>query len=422
MKPTVMKWGAGGIAALVGAMACSGTSLNNVGELNGAGSGGSPAAGGTLGSGNAAGSGDSVGSGNSAGSSEVSPGGGGAVGAGGTGNTSPGGRGGVAGNHTIPADDAGAGGEPDGEGIQCPAATCALVASDEDIRGVAANDTKVFWIDYGTSDALGNYDGQLMARDLSGGATTVLASALPGPESVSLSSQYAYMFVDQRTEPAHAIGVIRVPLAGGAAQPLQSLTQPASYSTYRVFAAGSGYEYWNWDGAVYRIAETAGATVETFLEARGVLSIAIAGSAMYFQDTAGIWSVPLAGGTPTSAFEIDQQSLQLQLVDTNYLYARETASSFYLTRMPRAGGAWARVANLDYWSQLELDSAGHFFIDPPTGSHQYILQGSLMAPATLTTLVSKRTAQPWWKAWTLSSVGIFVADSYGLYLTPTASP
>jgi hypothetical protein len=304
------------------------------------------------------------------------------------------------------------------------------VATGQDVRGIAANDQAVFWVDYGTSDALGNYEnnGRLLSRSLADGATSVIADSLPGPERVSLSSQYAYLFVDQRSG-ANMLGVVRVPLGGGAVKPVQSLAADDRYATYQAFASAPGYEYWNWAGAVYRIAEADNATVEPFVGARDILHVFADDTLVYFQDLKGLWTVPLAGGAPTELSSATSPAgslaIDVQLLNGDYLYGLEYGSHAYLTRMPKLGGAWKRIAATSTaWSQLAVDG-DRYFSDKATATKRQIVQGSLTTPTTQTVLASETyggNAYWTWNAWTLSSVGIFLADPTGLYLTPTASP
>jgi hypothetical protein len=393
---------------LLAASACSGTKLNDVGDVN-AGAGGAPGAGGSHDVGGA-----------------MSP-------VGGRGGTS-GGEGGFSGSRNIQSpiggdggegpigvSDAGASGAADAP-IDCP--TCTLVGSDEDIRGIATDDQKVYWIDYGTNDQLGNYnsDGRLLARDLSGGSTATLNGSLPGPIAVSVSSKYVYVFVDQRTQPSHALGVMRVPLAGGAAQDIQGL-EGATYSTYRVFTSAPGYEYWNWGGAVYRIAETDGATVETFLTARGVLDIQADDTLLYYQDATGVWTVPFAGGDPTPLVSTTGQAMTS--LSGDYIYG---VDSRYLTRVPKIGGAWKRFVD------LMNASVDHFVVDgdsyvvatwlfEPNYGLREIAQGSLnnLAPPVVLASEPFGGGNAAFNGWANSSVGVFVADSNGIYLVPHAA-
>ncbi len=422
MRTSVAKWGGGGIAVLLGAAACSGTNLHDVGDLNG-GAGGAGSS--NLGS-VAGGSPSSLGGGGSSGPIGLG-GSGGSISPGGSGSITPGGSGS---SINPPADSAGAGGQPDGEGLVCP--TCQPVATGQDVVSVTTNDQNVFWVDYGTTDSLGNYnrDGRLLERGLTGGATSVLADSLAGPEFVAVSSQYAYLYETQRTEANHPFGFLRVPLAGGAVQTLQTPT--STVVSGPSFASAPGYEYWAWvDGAVYRVAETDGAAVEPFIAARGVGQIWSDGALLYFTDPDGLWSAPLTGDAPTQ-LSSDPVARNTQLLDGDYFYAEETPANalftgIYLSRMPKAGGAWTRVAtatNELIWSQVAVDS-DRYFIDEPTDTDRRILQGSFANPTSIITLASESYSEnAFWafQAWTLSSVGIFVGDSTGLYLTPVATP
>jgi hypothetical protein len=172
MRFGAVKWGVLGVSSLAGAFSCSGKALNEVGDLSSAGQVGS-ALGGAQSSGGAV---------EVAGNVSDDSAGGRIAHGGSVGTEAGGGGGGV-----LPP-QAGAGGEAGQPEYGC--AGCTLVATGQDIRGAATNDQKVLWTDYGTSDELGNYEGngRLLERSLDGGATSVLASSLGGPEAVALSS------------------------------------------------------------------------------------------------------------------------------------------------------------------------------------------------------------------------------------------
>jgi hypothetical protein len=414
---TNIGWGYGWVASLLGAIACSSTNLNDVGDLN-SGLGGSAES-----SGAAAGS---IGSEAYGGSTSIG------------GTSSSGGTGASAGNGTIGTAECGAfivegqGGEPNNAQLACPA--CTRVATG-DVRGIAADGQLVFWIDYGTYDQLGNYqrNGRLLSQDLAGGASRVLADSLPGPEALSISGAYAYVFLDQRSEANHALGIARVSLSSCAVQPLQSLTA-ASWSSYRVFASAQGHTYWNWGGSVYRVADEDGASVETVVPARDVLQILADTTSLYFQDRQGIWSMSLADGAPVElaaegakpapAYTLTQQ-------DARYLYAIETPTDIngvgiYVSRLPKSGGSWQRIARTpddQIPSQFEIEGE-QFFFDVPTTAERRLSEASLSSASLVSVLASEPYSgnESWaWPAWTLSSAGVFLADAQGLYLIPRSS-
>lgn len=61
------------------------------------------------------------------------------------------------------------------------------------IVALAANETALYWVEYGTRDSLGNYqhDGALKSVPLSGGEVTTVSASLPGPLQLWLTTKDA---------------------------------------------------------------------------------------------------------------------------------------------------------------------------------------------------------------------------------------
>ncbi len=424
---TMTTWGGLGVGVTLVVAACSGTSVNSAGDLNEhGGAGGSGATGGstvvpTAGRNSGGSSGSTNGAGNggtiaTAGTNGDRGGDAGAPATGGTGgDVEPTGDGGQAGDESV---------------VECE--TCSVIATG-DIRGLAASGEAIYWVDFGTKDTLGNYneDGKLnVIAKPTGVAAQTVASGLHEPQALSLTANYAYIFAGEVGTGATR-GIVRVPLAGGAAESLQTLPN-ASFTSYRVFATTPGYVYWTWGGAVYRIADTSGATMETFIAARGVTHIVGSTSVLYFEDATGIFSDDPATGTPVSFSAAGQSidsvltNLTIQFADSDYLYAiEEPATSqgghVYLSRAAPVDGAWKRVApspqvdpGLDStWDQLSVLGV-NYFLDPigPSGTSA-IYQGALNASSNqLFSLPSYRGKVA---AWTLSSSWLYVAAEGRLY-------
>src|SRR5262245_56013057 len=177
MKPHLVWFGAFGLAAALG---CAGESLNDVGDLNtgGAGEGGE----------DSGGTGASAATGGSSGSG-MGNGGGGGGGAGGTGGATGGsaGGGGAAGTNTV-APDIG----PCNEGDGC------VFEEGTGIRALAADASHLYWVEYGTSDELGNYanNGRLLSRAFDSQEVTTLATDLAGSLGVAVTSTHVYAYLD----------------------------------------------------------------------------------------------------------------------------------------------------------------------------------------------------------------------------------
>jgi hypothetical protein len=115
--------------------------------------------------------------------------------------------------------------------------------------------------------------------------------------------------------------------------------------------------------------------------------------------------------------------LQLQ---GDYVYGIEKVDfggPAYLTRMPKAGGAWKRVAdahNGTTWVNIALDG-DHYLVDEQTDDLRWIFRSTLTAPNT-TLAWEAFSRSPAWSGWAVTRVGIFFANSGALYLTPSAAP
>jgi hypothetical protein len=409
MKDRIIQWGLLGSASLLSAFACSGRNLNDVGDLNTAGGAARSSLAGE--------------------SSTAGAGLGGALGLGGA--RDDGGTRSVSGG--IGGEEAGAGGEGGDHGPATPlpkdgslvCATCQTVALARDIRGAACNDQKVFWIEYGSNDHFGNNnDGRLLARDLVGGPTATLADSLPGPEAVALSGTYVYMAADQGVGPDH-FQVVRVPLAGGAAEIVHTPPTANLWSTWDVFAFGAGSEFWTWGGAVYRLDDTSTAPPETFI-ASGVAAISANVTALYYwgpfnSQMPSVWAKPLAGGEPV---QLNAVSFGAQ-VQAGFLYGLD---GNFLTRMPASGGAWRRVGR-GFNYHLAIDGDAYFTDLPNYGASdagvRRIMQESFSSFTTNVALAAEQVVDgdgANWKAFANSRVGVFFADARGLYLVPPAAP
>ena len=411
-----VKWGVFGVSSLLGAFSCSGTELNEVGDLSSSGNGGSSVGG-------AQSSGGTLG-GRAGGESS-----GGRVAQGGVAGTVPGG--GAAG---IPPEiTAGAGGEAGQPAYGC--LSCDLVVEGQDIRGADANDQKVYWTDYGTNDKLGNYqtNGRLLARSLDGGAISVVADSLAGPETVGLSTGYAYVALDQRDDADFPSGVIRVPLSGGAPQPLQSL--PQNYIPYGFFTTPD-YEYWNSPDGLSRVAQTDGAQVESFFPNTFAQIFAVDDTQLYAfaqvtpenaslgLTTSGIVAFALTGGgVKNKVANYPGGMLDLQ---GDYIYGIEKVDfggPAYLTRVAKTGGAWKRVAeahNGTRWANIAV-AGDHYLVDEQTDTLRWIFSGTLTAPNTTFDWENYQSSTRW-SGWLVTRVGIFFANSAGLQLAVTTTP
>lgn len=405
-------WGLGGALSVLFVQACSGTTLNELGDIN--------SRAGAAGASRAGASASDAGDGPSAG-------------------TSVGGAGSDAGS--TGAGFAGEAGSTPAPAFDCP--TCQLVVADQDVRAIAVDDTRVLWADYGTFDAVENYEdnGRLLMRNLDGGEISVLASSLSRPEDVGLSASYAYVYLapDGLTKPS---SIVRIPLAGGPAQTVRELDVFAGFD---IFARAPGYEYWLESKAIYRIADAPDAQPELVVADITPQRIAIDGTTLFYDLYGGISSKPLAGGDPTP-LSTDGEHRLLD-VAAGFVYALESPpphsaeTDLYLVRMPTAGGTWKRVAKTigNYGPfKIAVDGSTYLtdeptsFVQPDTTFHR-LSRGTLSsssAPEALAGISvanacigkqcdAKATAN--WRDWEYTRAGVFLSGlDGGLYMMPAA--
>ena len=413
----------GGVGLLV--VACAGTNLTEVGELNDA-KGGSGAQAGSK-------NGGSTKAGNDGRGAEGGIDGVGALG--GDGGVPPLPR---AGSGNIPQggrtpvdtgdDGAGAGGyypqggnspyvEPDNE--PDPAGTVVYEASST-IFAVAADETTLYWVEYGTTDELGNYnnDGRLLARDFDSEDERVIADELPGAVSVELTSEHAYVAVDQYYDGGPRNALLRVALTGSTPEAVLVQQGGQDYATSLVceacFVHDGDTGYFAYDSKIYRITPTANAA-EVFADLPG--NWLAAGNERLYVSNKGVWAIPYATGTPSQLTTSRRTHIA---VNGSYLYGVENdVDVVYLARMPLSGGNWVRRAperdGLSFRLQ-ELD--GLFFQDivPASGNWQ-VLQGHLDNP-TGAVVALELPRLEFRRDWVGTHSGIFWNDGRLLRHTP----
>ncbi|MEI9948184.1 MAG: hypothetical protein WDO74_04205 [Pseudomonadota bacterium] len=238
--------------------------------------------------------------------------------------------------------DAGAGGAEDSAPGECDSGKGCLVAQGSSIRALAADTTDLYWVDHGTFDDLGNYqnDGRLLKRGLvSGSDVLALASGLPGPVGVGLTTTHVFVYLDQVWQGKPRYALARVPIAGGAAQVVQLDAWPNGERGGDCFGclvhAGDTL-YFPLQAGIYKIA--AQDTAPSLFSSLRASSLAIAGEYLYLvaQTGTAIWRVPLAGGDAELLSADPRLNIQ---VAADYLYSLDnTGNNAYLTRMPAAGG------------------------------------------------------------------------------------
>jgi hypothetical protein len=267
-----------------------------------------------------------------------------------------------------------------------------LVGVEAGVMAMVADDSNLYWVDYGTRDALGNYqsDGALSAYAFASGATTTIASSLPGPIDLGVTTTRAYVSVDG----APLVGspsvprILRVPLSGGASETLQNAWAPA---LSRGFFTSVGDQAFIFDGGDQVITITANdldgaefldgvtpfqqlTTDGTYLYCTTTSEIVRAAVAGYPYD-GGIHGVPQEDlvSPANDAFAVTGDSLYgLETADLGQWVVHGSVSShlmgILLDTAPKTGGLWKRTRAFGEGSSLErLQFIGDrfFFLERP---------------------------------------------------------
>lgn len=362
-----------------------------------------------------------------------------------------GGQAGTSGSHSV-GGGAGEAPEPTGNGgspeapsidsVECQG--CELIAEGTTIRDVATDAERVYWVEYGTFDDLGNYEenGRLMAAPLAGGQPVVLADGLGGPTGVETSSSYIYVAVER---PPGKLGgsLLRIPIGGGTADEIGDLPTEDFGSVFvfdwmeRSFVVHEGTAYWLSGYFIYKLPESEagpGPQVDLMLGPREPEAIFGDASNLYVS-MIGIWKLPYAG--PDALVETpvrDQTSLYSSFsTDGEYVYALDSSKAStasltpsYLIRTPLDAAAWKRVAQYPgKTTHLVLDGSD-YFVDPGVfvGDERVgcsIVQGKLGDAKAKTTLVSlpssylETSEGNCMVPWATSANSVYVANAGSLY-------
>jgi hypothetical protein len=235
------------------------------------------------------------------------------------------------------------------------------------VVALTASESRVYWLEYGTRDALGNYlhDGALMSYSVVDGTTAILAAGLPGPVGLALTTSHAYVFVDGApligtpTQPQ----LLRVPLAGGGPVLVQEGAQPYSFA-----AAGSRAFWSSWGNAVYSMLSDPNAVPTVFISEKAY-NLTTDATDLYYGGAASgdeVMRTPIASAATTAVGVSVNGGFALH---DDGIYKLESAytgnnAGGLLSRVPKSGGAFQRVRALGAGSPRNLKVVGdHYFLD-----------------------------------------------------------
>lgn len=122
------------------------------------------------------------------------------------------------------------------------------------ITDLAANAERLFWIEYGTFDALGNYqqNGALRSAPLGGGPTTTHTTSLSAPTALWVTMEHAFVYLERRPRSGGTVqyALLRVALDDGAEASLETSDSPLS--GWLSIATTSESAYWRNGSSIQR--------------------------------------------------------------------------------------------------------------------------------------------------------------------------
>ncbi|MET0790835.1 MAG: hypothetical protein ABW061_04890 [Polyangiaceae bacterium] len=239
------------------------------------------------------------------------------------------------------------------------------VVDETGVSDLAADDTNLYWLAYGTRDSLGNHhsDGALQSLKRADLTTTKLASGLAGPTTLALTAAHAYVLIDGGGivgTPVHRT-LLRFPLGGGAAETIQIGTPPLIGTPDQFFVSVAGTLYWTGTDQVFSLADDS--TVPSVFSTTPIKPLDADSTNLYFSDDNGIvTAAPLAGGTVQTlgfewrwAFAVNgDNAYSIELADQDMILSKAAKVN---------GSSWLRTRALGTGYPRRLSFVGdRFFI------------------------------------------------------------
>lgn len=241
-------------------------------------------------------------------------------------------------------------------GFECSG--CELLMEVPEARQIWASADRVYWVEYGSKDELGNYlrDGKLKSISTSDGAAALIAGGLAGPYSLAVSDSHAYVLLDRSNSTNGPRQLLQVSLANGVAREVGRLSDDSLPLSRRRFASHDHVVYFTDQSSTFRLDEaTPNAELQRLEGLDQVLELVDANDDfLYLLSAEGISRVawPSNLGDPPDGpeliFRSDGSNRRDLTVIGDSFYAHEwTAVGFgedYVSRLPKQGGSFSRVA------------------------------------------------------------------------------
>jgi hypothetical protein len=385
------------------AAGCGGRLLNDVGDLNDEGRGGSSMSG--------------------AGSGGTTTSMGGMAGAGGMGGTGAGGTG--AGGSSA------GGGATGGADGRCDAGNGCSFEQGSNVRALTADDENLYWVEYGTSDELGNYanDGRLLARSFDSDEVRTLATGLEGPVGVAVSTAHAYVLLDSHWDDGLRSALVRLPLRGGDYETISlDRAAPRLDTCPQCFVSSGADAYWSAFGAIYRVTESSADASELVSQLSDEL--AVSDSHLYFpleggglREAGHLWRIPLAGGEME---EVAADARDHYQISGDFVYAIDWPGAgveYYVSRMPKEGGPWTRLVRRTgtggYRIQISGELVFHDNFPQSETAVWEVVQGRLDDLESVQPIVELDGEAG---SWIGTARGVFWTNGQGIYRRENAIP
>lgn len=316
----------------------------------------------------------------------------------------------------------GAGGVSSGGGHSFGGDGAALALPETGVQALVADDSSVYWVEYGTRDALGNYanDGSLKVYD--GAATKTLSSSLTGPVDLALTSRHAYVYVDGAPLLGSSLTpqLLRVPLSGGKAELIQDGITPQSFvgAGNRAFWGRVSVTNGGVTGAIYSATADVDAVPSVFVPNVIVpRNFAADETSLYYNDLGGspqIQSAPIAGGPPVSTGVIFSQFVLRG--DSIYALDGDGAGGLVLAQAPKAGGPVKHVRPLgDGGGDLRLVGDRYFWVRSGADSSRFEIMTASFASSEPVTRLLEATSLPDKAVWAVTATALYWFDGSAIY-------
>ncbi|HET7545759.1 MAG TPA: hypothetical protein VFK05_38085 [Polyangiaceae bacterium] len=235
------------------------------------------------------------------------------------------------------------------------------------VVALTASGSHVYWLEYGTRDALGNYqhDGTLLSYSIANRTVAPLVAGLEGPVGLELTASHAYVYIDGAPRLGTPIRpkLLRVPLAGGSAELVQDGTR------HRGFTAVGARAIWSTEDQLYSQLPDAVASPLLFAST-SALVLANDAKTLFAWNNDSLAYTPLENPVFT-AWASDLMSKEFALHDDGVYMLETIDGGGLLSRAPSIGGASVRVRPLGAGTPSQLKVVGdRYFLEVTTASSQ----------------------------------------------------